>query len=117
RLLAISPFLTAGAVTTTAKIADDRTVISRAESLEQVGSAALSGWDVHVLQRLAEVDPGEDIDDVSEVIPDGFFESHDGLHAKTFVFDVDHGQSMIVTGSANLTTASWSRNVEFDAVL
>jgi hypothetical protein len=117
RLLAISPFLTARAVARISKIADDRTVVSRAESLEQVGSGALRGWDVNVLQRLAEVDPGEDIDDVSKAVSDGFFESHDGLHAKTFVVDVDHKQSVVVTGSANLTTASWNRNVEFDAVL
>jgi hypothetical protein len=117
RMLAISPFLTAAAVAQMSNIADDRVLVSRAESLEHVGSGALRGWDVNVLQRLAEVDPGEDIDDVSKVIPDGFFEAHDGLHAKTFVIEVDHTRSIVVTGSANLTTASWTRNVEFDAVL
>ena len=117
RVLAISPFLTAGAVAQLSKVADDRTMVSRAESLEQVGSRALRGWDIKVLQRLAEIDPGEDVDDISVAVPDGFFESHDGLHAKTFVIDVDQNQSMVVTGSANLTTASWSRNVEFDAIL
>ncbi len=92
-------------------------MISRAESLEQVGSEGLHGWEVRVLQRLAEVDPSEDLDDVTSAVPDGFSESHDGLHAKTFVIDVDENQSVIITGSANLTTASWSRNVEFDAAL
>lgn len=117
RLLAISPFLTPKAVTRLSSVAAQRTVISRAESLEQVGSNALNGWEVNVLQRMAEVDPHEDVDDVSKAVPDGFFESHDGLHAKTFVVDVDQNQSMVVTGSANLTTASWAGNVEFDAVL
>lgn len=117
RLLAISPFLTKGAVHQLATIADKRTLVSRAESLEQVGSAALQGWDVNVLQRMAEVDPSEDVDVVTDTPPDGFFESHDGLHAKTFVIDVDQNQSSVVTGSANLTSASWTRNVEFDAVL
>lgn len=117
RVLAISPFLTKAAVERVSTIADERTVISRADSLEQLGSDALHGWDVRVLQRLAEVDPSEDLADITTVVPDGFFESHDGLHAKTFIIDVDQNQSVVVTGSANLTTASWSRNVEFDAVL
>lgn len=117
RLLAISPFLTAEAVTRMSKIAQSRTVISRAESLEQVGSHALHGWDVNVLQRLAEVEPGEDVDDVSKAAMEGFYEALDGLHAKTFLVDLDRDQSLVVTGSANLTNASWRRNVEFDAVL
>lgn len=117
RVLAISPFLTKAAVARVSTIADERTVISRAESLEQVGSDALHGWDVKVLQRLAEVDPSDDLADITKAVPDGFQESHDGLHAKTFVIDVDQNQSVVVTGSANLTTASWSRNIEFDAVL
>jgi hypothetical protein len=117
RILAISAFLTAAAVARMSEIADERVLVSRAESLDQVGSGALRGWDVHVLQRLAEVDPDEDIDDVSRAISDGFLEAHDGLHAKTFVIEVDQRLSTVVTGSANLTTASWTRNVEFDAVL
>jgi len=117
RLLAISPFLTKAAVDRLATTSDDRTVVSRAESFEQAGSVALHGWKVNVLQRLAEVDPSDDVADVSETAPDGFFEAHDGLHAKTFVVDVDQNQSIVVTGSANLTAASWNRNVEFDAVL
>lgn len=117
RVLAISPFLTKSAVKRVSAIAKERTVVSRADSLEQVGSDELDGWEVRVLQRLAEIDPSDDLDDVTKAVPDGFFESHDGLHAKTFVIDVDDNQSVVVTGSANLTGASWSRNVEFDAVL
>ena len=109
RLLAISPFLTQNAVASVVARSPTTARWSRAPNRSsRSGSAALHGWDVNVLQRLAEVDPGEDIDDVSNAVPDGFFESHDGLHAKTFVIDVDRNQSMIVTGSANLTTASWS---------
>jgi hypothetical protein len=51
------------------------------------------------------------------VTPDGFLETHDGLHAKTFVIDERGGQSTVVTGSANLTSPTWGTNVEFDAVL
>lgn len=117
RLLAISPFLTKQALSRMSKIARDRTLVSRAESLEQIGAQALAGWNINVLQRLAEVDPATDVDDASKAVPDGFLETHDGLHAKTFVIDVDRNRSVFVTGSANLTTASWNRNVEFDAIL
>ena len=117
RLLAISPFLAKPAISAISRIATDRTVVSRAESLELVGSKVLEGWSVNVLQRLAEVDPGNDPDDISAPVPDGFLESNDGLHAKTFVIDVAGGRSTIVTGSANLTSATWGTNVEFDAVL
>jgi len=117
RLLAISPFLSKPAIGAISTIAADRTVVSRAESLELVGSKLLAGWNVNVLQRLAETDPGTDLDDISAPTPDGFLESHEGLHAKTFVIDLGGGQSTIVTGSANLTSATWGINVEFDAVL
>lgn len=117
RLLAISPFLTKGAVESIGRIATERTLVSRAEALELVGSRALEGWSVNVLQRLAEVDPQDDVADVSTLAPDGFLETHDGLHAKTFVVDERGGQSTVVTGSANLTSPTWGTNVEFDAVL
>ena len=117
RLLAISPFLSKPAIGAISTIAADRTVVSRAESLELVGSKLLAGWSVNVLQRLAETDPGTDLDDISAPTPDGFLESNEGLHAKTFVIDLGGGQSTIVTGSANLTSATWGTNVEFDAVL
>lgn len=117
RLLAISPFLTKGAVESIGRIASERTLVSRAEALELVGSRALEGWSVNVLQRLAEVDPADDVTDVSTAERDGFLEAHDGLHAKTFIIDERGGQSTVVTGSANLTSPTWGTNVEFDAVL
>jgi hypothetical protein len=117
RLLAISPFLTKGAVESIGRVATERTLVSRAEALELVGSRSLDGWSINVLQRLAEVDPEDDVADMSTVTPDGFLETHDGLHAKTFVIDEPGGQSTVVTGSANLTSPTWGTNVEFDAVL
>lgn len=117
RLLAISPFLAKPAISAISKIATERTIVSRAESLELVGAGLLEGWNVNVLQPLAEVDPGDDLDDVTSPTPNGFLEAHDGLHAKTFVIDLGGAQSTIVTGSANLTSATWGTNVEFDAVL
>lgn len=117
RLLAISPFLTKSAVAALGKVAAEKTLVSRTESLELVGATALDGWQINVLQRLAEVDPGDDVDDVSAPALDGFLESHEGLHAKTFIIDTGGGQSSVVTGSANLTSPTWGTNVEFDAVL
>lgn len=116
RLLAISPFLTKAAVRALAGLTANRTLVSRAESLELIGSSMLSGWEVNVLQRLAEVDPGDDVTDAPRALNE-FQGTNDGLHAKTFVLDLPHSQSMVVTGSANLTGATWGNNVEFDAVL
>lgn len=117
RLLAISPFLTKGAIEAIGRISTERTLVSRAEALDIVGSRALEGWSVNVLQRLAEIDPEDDEADVSTVTPDGFLETHDGLHAKTFVIDERGGHSTVITGSANLTSPTWGTNLEFDAVL
>lgn len=118
RLLAISPFLSPRAVLALGAISPERTLVSRADSLDMIGSRLLEGWDVKVLQRMAEVVPGDDdLGDVSVEPPDGFHEVHDGLHAKTFIVDLPGRESMVVTGSANLTGQTWGTNVEFDAVL
>lgn len=116
RLLAISPFLTKGALERLAGLSADRVLVSRPETLELIGSRALEGWDVHVLQRLAEVEPSDDVDEAAPAV-DEFTGTGEGLHAKTFVLDLPRSLSMTVTGSANLTAAPWGRSVEFDAVL
>ncbi|MDO8144516.1 phospholipase D family protein [Isoptericola sp. 178] len=115
RLLAISPFLTRHAVRRLGALSTDRVLVSRPESLELIGSQALAGWEATVLQRLAEVEAGTDVD-APPSAPDEFAVG-EGLHAKTFVLDMPRSQSMTVTGSANLTAAPWGRSVEFDAVL
>lgn len=117
RLLAISPFLSKAALESIGRITTNRTLLSRAETLELIGAQGLEGWSVNVLQRLAEIDPEQDLPDVSRIVHDGFLESHDGLHAKTFVIDEAGGESSVVTGSANLTSPTWGNNVEFDALL
>ena len=116
RLLAISPFLTRGGVGALASLTSRRTLVSRQESLDLIGADALAGWDTNVLQRLAEVEAGED---VGEAEPAGFEfgGAREGLHAKTFVVDLGDGESEVVTGSANLTSARWGGNVEFDVLL
>jgi len=117
RLLVISPFVTKSALDEVGKMARNRTLVSRAESLDQLGANALEGWSVNVLQRLAEVDSSDDFDDVASESPDGFLEAREGLHAKTFVVDAPGGTSSVVTGSANLTSSAWNKNVEFDVAL
>jgi hypothetical protein len=116
RLLAISPFLAKQAVLELAKLSTVRTLVSRAEALEQVGSTVLQGWNANVLQRLAEADPGDDISEAALAITE-YQRTNDGLHAKTFVLDLVGGRSMTVTGSANLTRKTWGGSVEFDTVL
>ena len=116
RLLAISPFLGRPALERLGRLAPQRTLLSRLETLELMGSKALTGWDPHVLQRLAEVEAGEDLDDVERGFGEGARLS-EGLHAKTYVADLGDGESLTVTGSANLTFAPWGRNVEFGAAL
>ena len=116
RLLAISPFLTKPAVRALGTITTDRTLVSRAESLEMIGANVLKGWTVNVLQRLAEIDPGDDITEAAKAINE-FQGTNEGLHAKTFVLDLQRSRSMIITGSANLTGVKWGGGVEFDAVL
>lgn len=48
---------------------------------------------------------------------EGFADPRSGLHAKTIICDLPGGVSHVITGSANLTEAAWTRNVEFGAVL
>lgn len=128
RILAISPFLTPEVITRLGKAAPERVLISRPDSLDGVGSRALAGWETRVLQRQAEtVEADSDASAVSsDPVPtdgaatdDGVteFQTGDGLHAKTVIADLSHGRSRTVTGSANLTRAAWTRNIEFDSIL
>lgn len=119
RLLAISPFLTSSAVSALAGIADERTLISRPAALEGIGSERLDGWVTKVLQPLVESEDPSDGEDAAEETAQlsGFLEVREGLHAKTFVVDLTRGKSVVITGSANLTSYPWGGNVEFDCVL
>lgn len=116
RLLAISPFLTVGGLNALARIAGDRTLVSRQETLEMIGRRALEGWNANVLQRIAEADPDDDIGEAERALSE-LAGTREGLHAKTYVLDLTGSRSMVVTGSANLTSARWGSNVEFDALL
>jgi hypothetical protein len=123
RILAISPFLTAGTLKRLRAATTEATLLSRAESLDQLGARATAGWDLQVLSS------GVDLFEESEkeTYEVGASPSNPparilggeltGLHAKTVVVDHPRARSTVVTGSANITAAAWGRNIEFNAVL
>jgi len=109
RSAVISPFLD---VTTARQLSASpmAMVLSRPETLDRIGAAAVTGATLFVLQRAAEREVGADLSESAAAsIPEG-------LHAKTFIFETGP-QTTLVTGSANATGAGVSGNVEFDIVL
>src|SRR5699024_8270084 len=92
-----------------------------------LGRNRLTGWDTTTLHR--GVENGQDdseavraLDEFTAVVDSSepgapATAQFEGLHAKTVVLDLAGGQSMTVTGSANLTNQAWSGGVEMDAVL
>ena len=115
RLLAISPFLDKTSVSRVAPIANEKLLVSRPETLDRLGSAALEDWQTQTLQRLVEVEVGDDVSTAPPALNE-WERGREGLHAKTFVLD-DGPQALVITGSANLTGAAWNGNVEFGAVM
>lgn len=122
RVLAVSPFLDAGLLRRLPD-ADDRTLVSRAETFDRLGTIPLDRWTTRTLSSAAERDPSSDDSAASPGDPRSKAgpiretdRVRDGLHAKTVV--VDSGRdSTTVTGSANLTTAAWGGNVELAVAL
>lgn len=112
RMLVISPFLDIG---TLERLPDspDRTLVSRAETLDRIGARATETVRTFVLQAPAEQD---DADDTPPPAEGSFLEPTAGLHAKVFVWE-DGTVAHTLTGSANATTAAFSRNVEASVVL
>src|SRR5699024_9435018 len=122
RMVAISPFLDRSLLGRL-PASRERTLVSRPETLNRLGSAALQGWTTATLARTAERPPdehdgsapadgtnhhGDDDDNAAAHERDRI---RDGLHAKTIVADVT-GESLTLTGSANLTSPAWGGNVE-----
>jgi hypothetical protein len=111
RLLVISPFLGAGALAELAPHASARILVSRPESLDGLGSAALTGYaDTFVLAASAQgVEPEAELGDGA---PESTSAALSGLHAKVYV--VESGwDTRVLTGSANATEAALWSNVEF----
>src|SRR5690625_2505805 len=114
RVLAISPFLSGDTLDSLRSTATDATLVSRAESMNLIGRRRLAGWSTQVLHRGVEetdddAEPVHALDEFTAVAVTGAEGGSpatstrlEGLHAKTVVLDLPGGQSMTVTGSANL---------------
>lgn len=120
KVLAVSPFLSADTLTTIRASAGEATLLTRATAADLIGGSALRSWDVNVLDSAVD-GTAEDASEVEDATGAGPAWSAlldlTGLHAKTVVIDRADGTSEVITGSANLTSQAWSKNVEFDAVL
>lgn len=120
RVLAISPFLTQGAIAHLVPGCEEKTLVSRDETFTRLGRRTLreSGWVPHVLQQEAITGAEDPIEtDSAQEDNEAFLSPPDGLHAKTFVVDIADGSSQVTTGSANLTGSPWGGSVEFDVRL
>lgn len=110
KTLVISPFLSADLLQRARPHSGETTLLSRAESMDELGKDQLTQWNTRVLHAA--------LDDLDDDNQDTHSEHNlSGLHAKTAVYDLENAESVTVTGSANFTTAAWHRNVEFNAVL
>lgn len=122
RVLALSPFLAGGALERLRGTGGKNLLVSRPEEIDRLGARALAHWDLNVLSstlRLDDTAPTVALDEFTALptAEDDDSPVFDGLHAKTVIADGPSGLSTTVTGSANLTEAGWSANVEFTAVL
>lgn len=110
RFFVASPFVTKGALARLTKGVRGSILLSRPETLDQLGGRATS----HLRERLVlSADTREPTSDAGETEgtenPGTVLE---GLHAKLVVADVPYG-GRVWTGSANLTDAAFGGNVEF----
>ena len=125
RLLAISPFVDAGLIKKLASHKAPMQLVSRPDSLGCLAPAELSPFEkLWILDETAEPE-AEDADETVDAIPTETGEASReaaqgsfgdlpllGLHAKAYVADIGWN-AHIWTGSANATSAAFSRNVEF----
>lgn len=114
RNLVISPFLD---VTTARSLPRGTTLVSRAEAFDRLGSSALQGLDLRVLQPYADAPP-EAIDEASSdsASTPAMLEVRTGLHAKILAWDTGTTGN-VLTGSANATSAAFGGNIEFGVLL
>jgi hypothetical protein len=115
RSVVISPFLDA---TTVRRMPAGTTIVSRPETFNRLGAAALEGFDTRVLQPHADAPP-EDLDGDAEAEEQEIsrpWEVKTGLHAKVLAWDVGR-TAHLLTGSANATSAAFAGNIEFGVLL
>lgn len=116
RILAISPFVTAGTLAKLAKLANREAIlVSRLEEMQALGVNALQPYarcyQLSPYANPEEADSHTADDDTQEKASPPAVQLT-GLHAKCYV--ADHGwDTHIWTGSANATMAAFERNVEF----
>ena len=111
RLFVASPFVTQGALTRLTKGVRGSILLSRPETFDQLGGNATA----HLRERLVLSADTRETDLDQEGSPDDTASPSavlEGLHAKLVVADVPYG-GRVWTGSANLTDAAFSGNVEF----
>lgn len=110
RFFMVSPFVTKGALVRLTKAVRGSILLSRPETLDQLGGKATG----HLRERLVlsadAREPMTDATDTGEAESPGII--LEGLHAKLVVADVPYG-GRVWTGSANLTDAAFGGNVEF----
>lgn len=109
--LVISPFLSASKLDDALPAHGEAILVSRAESMDELGKDQLSNWQTRVLHTALDDPTDDDVEDMDTL------DELTGLHAKTAVYDLEDEESVTVTGSANFTNAAWQRNVEFNTVL
>ncbi|MGC4091633.1 MAG: phospholipase D family protein [Polyangiaceae bacterium] len=108
RALLVSPFVDAGGLKPWSGRGKDHVLVSRVDQLDAQGDDALSGFtSVYALAEALDGDEG----DVSSTEPADAETPPTGLHAKLYVVD-DGWDAHVWTGSANATSAGFSRNVE-----
>lgn len=120
RTLTISPFVTAGRLEVVAGKGKGHTLVSREEELDLLPIGALEPFEqVFVLTSDADLSapadvevPGPDAVEPSVERDDEPGCSLSGLHAKVTVAETPSG-TVVLTGSANATSAGHGRNVEF----
>jgi hypothetical protein len=109
RFFVASPFVTKGALARLTKGVRGSILLSRPETLDQLGGVATR----HLRERLVlSADAREPTADAIDTDTEGPGNVLEGLHAKLVVADVPYG-GRVWTGSANLTDAAFGGNVEF----
>ena len=120
RTLAVSPFLTKGAISYLTNRSSETHVVSRPESFDALGASAFAGTSETSILSSAMLLPPEDAEgEEGQPVSTQANEVHEalasselsGLHAKVFVLE-EGDQASIVTGSMNLTDAGLNTNTE-----
>lgn len=118
RSLTISPFVTTGRLRQASGLGRGHLLVARAEELDRLPTGSLEPFqETYVLSPDTDLSvtaegPEDESNGDTPADPDDPGCSLTGLHAKVTVVDTPNG-GVVLTGSANATTAAFERNVEF----